>query len=78
MYRVVVVEKNKDGKIELTKEELQKMLSDAYDHGYYDRSIRLDTITYPTYDKFTANNNGTVTDHITVTCSQHAAENALS
>lgn len=30
MSRVVVIEKNKDGKIELTKEELQKMLDDAY------------------------------------------------
>ena len=78
MCRVVVVEKNKDGKIELTKEELQKMLSDAYDQGYYDRSIKWDTITYPTYYKFAENNNGTTTDNITVTCSQHAAENALS
>lgn len=34
MSRVVVIEKNKDGKIELTKEELQKMLDDAYNQGY--------------------------------------------
>lgn len=48
MSRVVVVEKNKDGKIELTKDELQKMLNDAYNQGYSDGSSkRYDTITYP-------------------------------
>lgn len=36
MSRVVVIEKNKDGKIELTKDVLQKMLDDAYNHGYSD------------------------------------------
>ena len=47
MSRVVMVEKNKDGKIELTKDELQKMLDDAYSQGYADRSKMYDTITYP-------------------------------
>ena len=47
MSRVVVVEKNKDGKIELTKEELQKMLDDAYTQGYTDGKGRYETITYP-------------------------------
>ena len=47
MSRVVMVEKNKDGKIELTKDELQKMLDDAYSQGYADGSKKYDTITYP-------------------------------
>ena len=47
MSHVVVVEKNKDGKIELTKDELQKMLDEAYDKGYSDGRARWDTITYP-------------------------------
>jgi hypothetical protein len=45
--RVVVVEKNKDGKIELTKDELQKLLDDAYNQGHADGSKKYDTITYP-------------------------------
>ncbi len=49
MSRVVVVEKNKDGKIEFTKEELQKMLDDAYCQGYADGSRKYDTITYPSW-----------------------------
>ena len=49
MSRVVVIEKNKDGKIELTKEELQKMLDDAYAQGYTDGKGRYETITYPSY-----------------------------
>ena len=49
MSRVVVIEKNKDGKIELTKEELQKMLDDAYTQGYADGKGRYETITYPSY-----------------------------
>ena len=46
MSRVVVVEKDKDGKIRLTKEELQKMLDDAYNQGHSDGS-KYDYITYP-------------------------------
>ena len=49
MSRVVVIEKNKDGKIELTKEELQKMLDNAYNQGYTDGKGRYETITYPSY-----------------------------
>ena len=49
MSRVVVIEKNKNGKIELTKEELQKMLDDAYAQGHIDGKGRYDTITYPSY-----------------------------
>ena len=49
MSRVIVIEKNKDGKIELTKDELQKMLDDAYSQGYADGNKKYDTITYPSY-----------------------------
>ena len=49
MSRVVIVEKNKDGKIELTKDELQKMLDDAYNQGYADGKSKYETITYPSY-----------------------------
>lgn len=49
MSRVVIIEKNKDGKIELTKDELQKMLDDAYSQGYADANKKYDTITYPSY-----------------------------
>ena len=47
MSRIIIIEKNKDGKIELTKDELQKMLDDAYSQGYTDWNKRYDTITYP-------------------------------
>lgn len=49
MSRVVIIEKNKYGKIELTKEELQKMLDDVYNQGYADGKGRYETITYPSY-----------------------------
>lgn len=47
MGRVVVVEKNRDGKIELTKEELTKMLDDAYSQGHADGCSRYEVISYP-------------------------------
>lgn len=47
MSRIIIIEKNKDGKIELTKDELQKMLDDAYSQGYADGNKRYDTITCP-------------------------------
>lgn len=53
MSRVVIIEKNKDGKIELTKDELQKMLDDAYSQGYADGNKKYDTITYPSYPNWT-------------------------
>lgn len=49
MSRVVIVEKNREGKIELTKDELQKMLDDAYHQGYADGNNKYSTITYPSY-----------------------------
>ena len=68
MSRVVIIEKNKDGKIELTKEELQKMLDDAYNQGYVDGKGRYDTITYPSYPWYvnTSDSNTISTDKVTL------------
>ena len=69
MSHVVVIEKNKDGKIELTKDELQKMLDDAYSKGYSDgRATRWDTITYPSYPIWYASSasNTVTSDKITL------------
>lgn len=41
---IKVFTKNKDGKIELTKEELQKVLDGAYWEGYNNKPLS-DTIT---------------------------------
>lgn len=65
MSRVVIVEKNKDGKIEFTKEELQKMLDDVYTQGYTDGKGRYETITYPSYPWYTLTNKAS-TDSITL------------
>lgn len=47
---VVVVSPNKNGKIEMTKEELQKMLDDAYNKGYTEgKSYGYQTITVPSW-----------------------------
>lgn len=62
MSRVVVIEKNKDGKIELAKEELQKMLDDAYTQGYTDGKGRYETITYPSNPFWSTTINGTSGD----------------
>lgn len=66
MSRVVVIEKNKDGKIELIKEELQKMLDDAYTQGYTDGKGRYETITYPSYPVWYTTTNTTNKDTITL------------
>ena len=66
MSRVVVIEKNKDGKIELTKEELQKMLDDAYTQGYTDGKGRYETITYPSYPSWYTTTNTISKDTITL------------
>jgi len=66
MSRVVVIEKNKDGKIELTKEELQKMLDDAYTQGYRDHQVRYETITYPSYPVWYATTNTISKDSVTL------------
>ena len=49
MNRIFVIERNENGKVELTKEELQQMLDDAYHQGYSDGKRSIDTITCPSY-----------------------------
>ena len=68
MSRVVIVEKNKEGKIELTKEELQKMLDDAYTQGYTDGKSTYDYIKYPSTPLWytTTNSNTISSDKITL------------
>ena len=78
MSRVIVIEKNKDGKIELTKEELQKMLDDAYAQGYTDGKGRYDTITYPSYPSWytTADTNPVSKDSVTLNAMDATIQNA--
>lgn len=73
MNHVVVVEKNKDGKIELTKDELQKMLDDAYNKGHTEGRSRYETITYPSnpWPWYTT----TATSNITLNSSVDAESN---
>jgi len=47
---VIYIKEN--GKIELSREELDKMLEDAYQGGYLDGS-KTSTITYPYYPYYT-------------------------
>lgn len=66
---VVVVSPNKDGKIELTKEELQKMLDDAYNKGYVEGKLKsYDTITAPSYPVYYGNFNKIPEKHVEITC----------
>jgi len=68
---VVVVSPNKNGKIELTKEELQKMLDDAYNKGYTEgKSKSYDTINVPSYPiYYNYSNDGSIpTRHVEITC----------
>lgn len=67
MSRVVVIEKNKNGKIELTKEELQKMLDDAYTQGYTDSQRRYETITYPSYPVWYTNTSPSIISKDSIT-----------
>ena len=45
MKPVVLVVKEKDGKLDITKEELQKMIDEAYEQGYKDGDKRVPIIT---------------------------------
>lgn len=47
MVKVIIIEKNKNGKIELTKEELQKMLDEVYTQGCSDGKRSMIPTTYP-------------------------------
>ncbi len=67
----IVVITLKDGKVDITKEELEKMQNDAYDKGYRKAKNEVYTITYPTYPYVTPTCGETVTnataDHNKVT-----------
>ena len=66
---VVVVSPNKDGKVELTKEELQKMLDDAYNKGYTEGKLKsYETITVPSYPIYYSTVANTPGNHIDITC----------
>ena len=66
---VVVVSPNKDGKIELAKEELQKMLDDAYNKGYTEgKSKSYDTITVPSYPIYYSTARNIPENHMEITC----------
>ncbi len=67
---VVVVSPNKDGKIELTKEELQKMLDDAYNKGYTEGKLQSwDTITVPSYPVYYRDVDSNIPEkHIEIEC----------
>ena len=66
---VVVVSPNKNGKIELTKEELQKMLDDAYNKGYSEgKSKSYDAITVPSYPVYYNSNETIPLQKYTITC----------
>ena len=66
---VVVVSPNKDGKIELTKEELQKMLDDAYNKGYIEGKQTLcSTITVPSYPVYYSSVGKMSENGVEITC----------
>ena len=69
MGHIVIIEKNEAGKVELTKEELQKMLDDAYNQGYADGN-RPTTITSPCWPVSLPTNApySIGKDYITITC----------
>lgn len=61
----VVVITLKNGKVDITKEELEKMQNDAYDKGYHKAKNEIWAITYPTYPYVTTTC-GETTTNITV------------
>lgn len=70
MAHVVILTTDTDGKIRLSKDELQKMLDDAYSKGYSDgKTSSLTSITYPSYPiYYTTNSNKLPSDHVEITC----------
>ncbi len=70
MAHVVILTADTEGKIRLSKDELQKMLDDAYSKGYSDgKTSSITTITYPSYPiYYTTNSSELLKDHIEITC----------
>jgi len=66
---VVVLCSNSNGKIELTKEELQKMLDDAYNKGYSEGTLKsYDKISIPSYPIYYSNAEPNKLEKYEVTC----------
>lgn len=66
---VVVVSPNHDGKIELTKDELQQMLDDAYNKGCADgKAKQLAEITIPNYPVYYNALTNVPKEHTEITC----------
>ena len=65
--KTIFLEKNSNGKVELTPDEIRKMLDDAYNEGFKDgKQEQFVPITYPSYP-YTGYPTW-ISDHITVTC----------
>lgn len=74
--RIKVFYPNNDGKIEFTKEELEKLINDVYNEGKSDgRSetrqpiIELPPVIYPPYTFNTTTTPAIVPNHTEITCS---------
>lgn len=65
MTHIVVVAQESDGSIKLTKDELQKMLDDAYRRGLADGNSST-TISYPSYPTWICTNAGASTDKVQI------------
>jgi hypothetical protein len=51
MRKIKVFNLNKEGKIEFTKEELEKLLNETYEDGYCEGKSHTYTWTTPYYDQ---------------------------
>lgn len=72
--KIKIMYPNDKGKIELTKEELEKLLNESYSEGYSDGCSRYCTISTPSYPYITYCNGSTAdkailsADKLTVSC----------
>ena len=64
--KVKIITVNKEGKLQITKDELQSLLNEAYWEGYSagKDAMTIPSLTYPSYTPFVWNS-----DHTTITCS---------
>ena len=82
----IMVQIDKQGKIDITPEEIKKIIDDAYAQGYSDgkASVTTPTIIYternwPPYwwkDYWYSTPTVTTTDHITISCNDLATSNS--
>jgi hypothetical protein len=70
--KIKIMYPNDKGKIELTKEELEKLLNESYSEGYSDGCSRYYTISTPSYPYITycngSSDNSLSADKVTVNC----------